>query len=617
MTEQQEIIFNFAKGIFKPRPYLTGSEWADEHFMLSAESSSLPGKWTTRPYQREILDCMCDTHNQMVVVKKPTRVGYNKLINITMAYFIEQQPAVILYYNPNESEAKGVAETEVEPMIRDNDLIAKLVETPSLRGRIKKEKTIKKNYTGVYLEILVAESDRNLNRRTARVVIGDEIDTWNREAGKAGDTITTMLRRSQDFALRKNILGGKPVGAAYEIDLQDSTIDYSKVDYWYKQGDMRQRWLPCPHCKELQLFEFEDMVWDKEIDDKGKTTKHLTETAHFVCKSCDERIFNKHKLWMDEHGKWIPQKPSNKIASFHFWAMLSYSPNVTWTDIANEFLNAKKDRLKLKAFYNEVLARTWEEDYETVNISNFEDRKEVYTAEVPDGVLILSAGVDTQDNRLECEVVGWGEAEESWSIDYKIFHGDTSKPEVWQRLDEYLNKTFTHDNGGLIKIYCAAVDTGGHRAKEAYAFCKTKFARRIFAIKGAGAIDAPIAPRLATRSNKGNVALYSVGVNMAADVIFSHLMTESHGAGYMHFPAEDVYDEEYFKQLTGEKRDKFGRWHKTRARNEALDVRVYAYASLFIAGVDLEVLTHRGPLLFTQKQADKPKRERKSYLDEY
>ena len=623
LTQQQKDVIQYGVNILKPKPKLTGSEWADEYFFLSAESSSMPGKWKTRPWQKEMIDVMTDQKTPIVVFKKPTRVGYTKLLGIVAAYYIHQRPSVQLHYQPNADEAKGFAEDEFEPMIRDNRVISELIETPSMRGRAKKEKTIKKLYPGGYAEFLGAESDRNFNRRTARVVSGDELDTWKKETGKAGDTVTTMMRRTSDFWDRKNILGGKPVGAEFTDDINEDELDgVSIVDYWFKRGTQEHRHLPCPHCNNYQRFEFEELLWDKDKDEKEKTIEHHPETAYFKCKECGKKIRDKHKRSMDRKGKWVADKPNNiknGIRSFHIWAMLSYSPNVTWADIVREFLSAKNDRLKLKAFYNEVLARTFEEDYEKVEIGDYEDRKEVYTAQVPNGALILTFGADTQDDRIECEVIGWGEAEESWSIEYKIFHGDTSKPEVWARFDEFLLKTYTRDDGGLMRIYCGGLDTQGHRAKQAYAFCKTRFARRVFAFKGAKAIEAPIAPRLASRNNKGNVPLYMVGVNAAKDVIYSHLITEQIGAGYMHFPQDENYNDEYFKQLTAEKRAKDGRWIKQRARNEALDVRVYGYASLLIAGVDLEMLAQHGAILHSaiEVRPKKKKRQKKDYLEEY
>ncbi|WP_419636776.1 terminase gpA endonuclease subunit, partial [Thiolapillus sp.] len=47
----------------------------------------------------------------------------------------------------------------------------------------------------------------------------------------------------------------------------------------------------------------------------------------------------------------------------------------------------------------------------------------------------LTAGVDVQRDRLECEVVAWGRDKISWSVDYQVLDGDTAQLEVWQKLD--------------------------------------------------------------------------------------------------------------------------------------------------------------------------------------
>lgn len=594
--------------LLRPKPNLSGSEWADKYYQLSPESSASPGKWYSHPWQVEILDAMTNQKDQFVIVKKSTRIGYTKMLTITHAYFIHQRPSSQLHYQPNDDEARGFAEDELETMIRDNPEIRKLITTPNVRGRAKKEKTVKKIYPGGYLEVLGAQSDRNFNRRTVRVVVGDEVDTWKREAGKAGDAIKTMFRRTSDFWDRKNIIGGKPVGASYNPEIEYDNLDgISIVDYWFKQGTQEHRHLPCPHCGHYQKFLWEDLTWEKDYNDDGTIKKHYPETAHFVCKKCKGKIYDKHKRAMDEKGKWVADNPNAKIRSFHIWAFLSYSPNVTWADIVQEFLDAKKDKLKLKAFYSEVCAKTWEEDYTTVEANQFIARKEQYEAEVPEAVLLLTAGVDTQDDRLECEVVGWCDDEESYSIDYKIFHGDTQKKEVWQRLDEYLRKDFYHANGKM-RIYATAIDTGGHSAKAVYDFCQKRFAQRVFAIKGATKIDAPIAPRRVSISKEHRGRVYIVGVNMAKDVIYSHITTEEVGAGYMHFPNKDIYNAEYFAQLTAERRDKTGRWVKKRDRNEALDCRVYAYVALHLAGIDLELLAKRGGIFIQQETTQKRSR---------
>jgi len=410
------------KELMKPKPNLTGSEWMDKYFYLIATSANA-GKWKTKPWQKEIIDVMCDSSTQMVVLKKPTRVGFTKILTGVKAYFMHQRPCNILDYHPTDDEAKGYVEDELEPMIDEVSVVSSIVENPAVQGRKKREKTIKKRYPKGFYEALGAESDRNLNRRTAKVVIADELDTFKKEAGKAGDVVAQMMRRNSDFWDRKTILGGKPVGGEYDED-RELDESMSTVDYWFKLGDQRIRHYPCPHCEHFQTFEFEELLWDKDIDKNGKTVKHYPETAHFECKECQEPIYYHHKRKMDEKGEWRATKPYEGIASFVIWSFISDSPNVTWKHIVLEFLQAKNSKAKLKTFTNEVLARTWEEDYEKIVIFH-DDRTEDYQAQVPNGVMVLTAGVDVQLNRLELEVVGWGKDEESWSIDYQIFMGDT------------------------------------------------------------------------------------------------------------------------------------------------------------------------------------------------
>ena len=611
LSSQQLELIQYGINILKPKPIFTGSQWADEYFHLSTESSSIPGKWKTRPWQIAILDAMTDQITPIVVFQKPTRVGYTKMLGATSGFYIHQRPSVQLHYQPNADEAKGFAEDEFEPMVRDNKCISELIETPNIRGRNKREKTIKKIYPGGYAEFLGAESDRNFNRRTARVVSGDELDTWKKEAGKAGDTVTTMMRRTSDFWDRKNILGGKPMGAPYNpdesIDLDDGI---SVVNYWYKKGTQEQRYLPCPHCGHYHLFTFYDLKWDKDKDEDGNTIKHYPETAHFKCNKCNKKIFDKHKRAMDKKGKWVAHNPKafkDGIRSFHIWAMLSYSPNVTWTDIVKEFLDSKDNRLKFKTFCNEVLAETWEEDYTQTKIDDYENKKEIYKATVPKEVRILTAGVDTQDDRFEIEVVGWGAHEESWSIDFHIIQGDPNEPETRKKLDEYLLKTFDVEGGGFMKIYAAAIDRGGHRSKAVDQFGKNKLTRKIFIVFGGTEVKAPPIPLRATKS-KYAASIYKLGVNALKDDIHAKITSEEKGPNFMHFPKKAIYNAEYFKQLSGEKRLKDGRWIPKRARVEALDCRVYSLGALLLSGIDVNKLIEKNIKAgFIIDEIEKPK----------
>ena len=209
-------------------------------------------------------------------------------------------------------------------------------------------------------------------------------------------------------------------------------------------------------------------------------------------------------------------------------------------------------------------------------------RREPYTEAIPPGVLILTAGIDVQDDRLEAELVGWGAGEESWSIEFVVFHGDPGRDNIWKDLEAWLTMP------RRINIDCVMIDSGGHFTQEVYAFCRPRALRRVHPIRGNPQTGRPVISR-ASAKNKAGVRVITLGVDTAK----AHLMNQARvveiGPGYMHFPSS--YEEEYFRQLTAEEcRTRFVRgyerreWHKTRKRNEALDCRVYAYSGLCMLG---------------------------------
>ncbi|MBQ4401953.1 MAG: phage terminase large subunit family protein [Synergistaceae bacterium] len=164
-------------------------------------------------------------------------------------------------------------------------------------------------------------------------------------------------------------------------------------------------------------------------------------------------------------------------------------------------------------------------------------RREEYPAELPDGVLVLTCGVDTQDDRLECEVVGWGIGHESWGIEYRVFYGDPGLKEVWQALDDFLSKTWSYSNGDKLGLGCVCIDSAGHFTDEVYRFCKPRARRNIFAIVGRGREGMPSVSK-PSRNNRRHVVLFTLGVTTIKGTLFSRLKVENRGAGYCHFPLD-------------------------------------------------------------------------------
>ena len=107
---------------------------------------------------------------------------------------------------------------------------------------------------------------------------------------------------------------------------------------------------------------------------------------------------------------------------------------------------------------------------------------------MPDGVLALTMGVDTQDNRLEFEVIGWGREHENWRIMRGIIPGrpDEEKGAVWKELDKLLERRFRRRDGKALRILTTFIDSGGLFSDVVYRECAKRAARWVFAIKCEG-----------------------------------------------------------------------------------------------------------------------------------
>jgi len=571
-----------------PPPDLTLSEWADTYAYLSPESAAQPGKWETIPYQKGIMDAVTDPSIEKITVMKSARVGYTKVLNHIIGYHVHQDPCPIMVVQPTIDDAQGYSKEELSPMFRD---------TPVLKGLIAEAKSkdsnntiLKKGFPGGQLLLVGANSARGFRRVSVRKVLFDEVDGYPPTAGQEGDQIKLGTKRTDFYHNRQIIIGSTP-----------TVKGFSRVEDSFEKSDKRYYYVPCPHCRHMQ-----PITWG-QID---FTTLGTKENPVLVCIQCGEAISYDYHRYMIENGEWVATQPDVKgHAGFHIWSAYSYSPNATWTKIVAEFLECKDDPEKLKTFVNTVFGQTWEEKGHSQNTGVlFESREHIETNPIPYEIGFITAAVDTQDNRLEVLIKGWGLNEESWDIEHIVLFGDPGRAEVWEKLDLLLLKIYNHESGARLKIACTAIDSGGHYADNVYSFCKNKRARAIYAIKGATVQGKPVVSRSSNR-NKGKVDLFMVGTHAAKDLIFSRFSLvedQVYGPGYIHF---NDFDFEYFEQLTAEKimtKYKKGfpyrEYVKTRPRNEALDLQVYALAALRIVCNDIETLNKYVGYVQAQKQ---------------
>lgn len=585
-----------------PESSLTVSQWAAKYRVVSMErvaDPSLAGYWQNErtPYLVEIMDAVNDPGVNEIVVKKSAQVGGTEVGNNIIGYFIHIDPATILYVAENEGKANAWSVESFAPMLRDTPVLADIMGIA--RSRDSTNRIESKAFRGGHFALAWSTSPATLSSRPRRVIITDETDAF--EPTKEGDPVGLAEARTKTAGSQRKI-----IHISTPRDEETSTIEPL-----YLESTRERFFVPCPECEEFQFLTWRDeetglrnVRWE---DDRP-------ETAQYYCKACACAWNEDDKEWMLANGEWLSTNLEYSGNRRGFWINELYSPFSTWGDMAKAYIEAKNHPDKLKVFVNTRLAETWKNDGEKIDYADLKLKGEDYEAEVPDGVLLLTAGVDVQDDRLECEIVGWGMDSENWSIDYRVFYGDPSQKEIWDDLKDYLTKDFTDAVGNIFKVKAACVDTGGHHTQDVYKFCKANAGRRIWAIKGANTPGKPIWSK-PTKNNSLRVNLYTIGTEAAKDSIFAGLKKTEHGPGYCHFPANDTYNENYFKMLCAEKKiAKFvsGKlkhfWVKVsaNARNEALDCRVYATAAVSILNPDWKSFQKRNAERRAKRASNEP-----------
>ena len=574
-SHTKRLIENIVKEVLAPAEDLTVAEWADKYRILSRESAAEAGKWDTNrtPYMKEILMCITDIETKKITMMCSAQIGKTEMLLNVLGRYMHLDPCPILFVQPTVDDAKSFSKERVEPMIRDTTILKKLISKTNKR----EEGTVQeKMFPGGYVRFVGANSPSGLASRPIRITLLDEIDRFPLSARKEGDPVKLAERRTNNFYDSKNIRVSTPT--------DDAT---SKIQLLYLASSQEEWCLPCPFCGEYQPLDFEQM---KYLD---------LEEPELECKFCGHS--SQEKEWKSKrqlNGKWIAKFPVEKEhRGFHLNALAS--PWVTWKEIVKEFLEVKDDDFQYRTFMNTVLGKTFSVNLEAaMDYEAIYETRDDYGAELHDDVVILTAGVDVQDNRLEVEVVGWGYEYESYGIMYRDFPGDPGKEEVWQQLDTFLKKKFYFKNKQYLMIAATLIDSGGHHTGSVYKYVYKKEKRGIYAIKGQGAWGVNILNGFRKTTKKGapQINLLSLGVNALKDLTYSRLSILE-GAGKCHFPKASTqgYGIDYFKGLTAEVKVKKSTprgmkiaWEILDGRrNEPLDLRNYNTAAIELIPIDL------------------------------
>lgn len=566
------------------------SEWADQYFYLSTETSAESGKWRSLPYQIEILNAMSDPDVAQVTLQKSARVGYTLCLSAAIGYFIEREPSSMLIVQPTLTDAKGFSKETIAPLFRDVPVLAALASRAVEDGSDASDTLMHRTFPGGVLSLAGANSGAGLRRVSRRVIAFDECDAYPPSAGNDGDPISLGIKRGEFFWNRKVICGSTPLVAGA-----------SRIEEMFQAGDQRRYYVPCPHCSHMDFLAFSPKTGRGHV---MKWPDGKPEAAHFMCSACGCVIDETSKRAMLEAGKWCADREFKGHASFHIWSAYSVGPKSGWGTIASEFLEAKRSGAqRLRVFVNTWLGETFHEQGEAPDWERLHERRETYAiGTVPTSAIVVTGGVDVQKDRLVYELVAWGANRESWSIEAGALYGDTALDATWDQLGVLLARTFLLDDGRELPLAMLAVDSG-YNTQVVYGWARRYPMSRVIACKGVSGArmlvgsPSPVDVTVRGKRMQRGYKVWPIGVDLAKGELYGWLrLRRGEGdppAGYCHFPE---YGEDYFQQLTAEHlvTTVNRRTHRAKLEwqvipnreNHYLDARILARVAAAVLGID-------------------------------
>lgn len=577
MTKKTVDLFWKIIRMISPPPRTTVSQWADEFRYIPSDYGAEPGKWDSSraQYQSAIMDAFTAKGVHKVVAMIAAQLGKSEILFNVMGRFIHQDPCPILLVQPSIEDSEDFSKERLTPTINETPVLKKLVLESKTRDS---NNTIRKKlFPGGYLAMVGSNAPSGLAKRSIRVLLFDEVDRFEKSAGAEGDPIDLASKRTSNFW-------------DYIIGIFSTPTDeHSRVMAEYSLGSQEEWRHKCPNCGEFHWVTLWDMRYEYEEFEIDEKKSYRVDAVFWRCPDCGKE-FSEQQMRNTEQ-KYVVLNPNiTSVRSFHVNSFAS--PWLSWRKIIGEYLDTNEDPQKIKSFINTRLAEIYKPTGEIKDERELMQRRETYEAELPDGVLILTAAVDTQDNRLEYEICGWGEGEECWGIKKGVVLGAPDKAETWKELDQQLDRLYYFANGTGLRVARTFIDSGGHYTKNVYQYCQANERKQRFAIKGHNLAGVPILYKMG-KAEGYSIPLMMLGVSEGKQYVMQRLIdVTAAGPMYFHFPDDTRrgYDQLYFRGLISEKKQQKrvrGKlvwvWENVTkdGRNEPLDLRVYGLACLY------------------------------------
>lgn len=571
--------------VWQPPPPVDYLTWAEQNIVFSKRESPYPGPYNRDlfPYFDEPLRALSpEDPCRIVTLKKSAQLGGTVLANVFTGGSIAMDPGDILYVHPTENNAQRWSKMKLAPMLKGTVSLSALF---PMKARDGHDSVLYKERVDGQGAILItgANSPASLSQVAMKRQVQDDLSKW--ENNSAGDPEAQADSRSQAHEFAKILKISTPL-----------VIPGCRITKNFEDGSQEYLYLPCPHCGYMQVLRWENMLANLDED--------APERAHFVCEGpdCGAVIEEHHRAQMMRQHEWRAHNPKAKRhhRSFELWS--AFSILQSWERIARSWLKAKGDPASEQTFLNDVVGQAYQALGEAPPWEELRNRgaESVYDrGKVPPGALILTAGVDCQQDRVEWQLIGWGRSRNRFVIDYGVIPGHISEQTTRDRLDQLLHQTWVNSAGNRLKLDMLAID-GNAYTEEVWDWVRRHPASRVIMVRGGNQDTAPLLQKVSKETNhrtgkklRYSKRFYTFNSSVLKMALYRNARKQDPlETGYIAFPRG--LEDEYYRQVTSERRvgernrDGFEvyRWKKDPSQaNEGLDTMNQAEAAAIRFGV--------------------------------
>jgi len=469
-----DVIERTARRAVKPRIFEPVWKWAERNVRLSVRTTNTPGPYDSGwiAYTRGWQEAFSNPRLKEIVICAAAQTGKTETVLNCIRYAIAEDPGPMLWIMPAESLARSFSETRLQPSLRDCPPCAEQIpDDPDAF------KLLEMHFADCTLNLVGANSPAQLASRPVRYLFADEVDKFPEASGKEAGALELARVRTTSFWNAKTILTSTP------------TVEGGQIWQAYLNGTRHKYFVRCPHCQHEQELTFPQVKWptDEETKPGGAWNVDAVERlAYYECTACRHHVEQNWRHTMIRGGCWKPTNPNAPAdrVSFHLNAL--YSAWRSWGSIAREFLEVKDSPSGLQNFTNSILAEPWKIQLgEQIQEAGLLDLRADYAlGTCPVKPRFITIAADVQRDCIYYTVRTWGEASESWLVDY-------GKLPKLESLNEILGREYNiAGTSETARPFRGMIDSG-FNAQAVYEFCSASRGKFVPA-KGWASLAQPV-----------------------------------------------------------------------------------------------------------------------------